>query len=256
MTTLTVEESWTRIETWLARHTAVSRRLLRPAALPADIAAAELRLGVKFPPDLKDSLLRHDGVQLQDGTPTLGYYGPLSGVDDIVRSTEFLRNVGAGLAENEDAGEGEGEDAGEGGADLDEEERGQYANGPHERLLITLGIGWQSSDGLFLVTRPGPHQGRVGRYFDEDIPSFTPWPADRAGRAARVRARGSAVAADRRRALARLDGALRPAAGRPGDGPRHQVGSGGRPRRAAGERTAAAGPGRRAADADPGPLGA
>ncbi|OKI26770.1 SMI1/KNR4 family protein [Streptomyces sp. CB03911] len=166
MTTLTVEQSWTRIETWLARHAVASRRLLRPAALPADIAAAELRLGVTFPPDLRDSLLRHDGVQLQDGTPTLGYYGPLSGLQDIVRSTEFLRNAGAGLAEDE----------GEGGTELDEEERDQYAYWPHERLLITLGIGWQSSDGLFLVTRPGPHQGRVGRYFDEDIPSFTPWP--------------------------------------------------------------------------------
>lgn len=162
MTTLTVEQAWARIETWLAQHAAVSHGLLRPPALPEDIAAAELRLGVTFPPDLKDSLLRHDGVQLQDGTPTLGYYGPLSGVEDIVRSTEFLRDIGADLADGE--------------ADLDEEERDQYAYWPHERLLITLGIGWQSSDGLFLVSRSGPHHGRVGRYFDEDSPSFTPWP--------------------------------------------------------------------------------
>ncbi|MGW7458352.1 SMI1/KNR4 family protein [Streptomyces sp. NPDC054797] len=161
MTTLTVDQSWARIETWLAQHAAVSHGLLRPPALPEHIAAAELRLGVTFPPDLKDSLLRHDGVQLQDGTPTLAYYGPLSGVEDIVRSTEFLRDIGADLDEDE--------------AELDEEERDQHAYWPHERLLITLGIGWQSSDGLFLVSRPGPHHGRVGRYFDEDIPSFTPW---------------------------------------------------------------------------------
>ncbi|MFF2039836.1 SMI1/KNR4 family protein [Kitasatospora sp. NPDC058170] len=164
MTTPTVEQSWARIETWLARHAAESHGLLRRPARPEDIAAAELRLGVGFPPDLKDSLLRHDGVQLQDGTPTLGYYGPLSGVEDIVRSTEFLRDVGADIAEAEAE------------ADLDEEQRDQYAYWPHERLLITLGIGWQSSDGLFLVTRPGRHHGRVGRYFDEDSPSLTPWP--------------------------------------------------------------------------------
>ncbi|MCX4625388.1 SMI1/KNR4 family protein [Streptomyces sp. NBC_01443] len=162
MTPLTVEQSWARIETWLAQHAAVSHGLLRPPALPGDIAAAELRLGVTFPPDLRESLLRHDGVQLQDGTLTLGYYGPLSGVEDIIRSTGFLRDVGEDVAEHE--------------ADLDEEDRDQYAYWPHERLLITLGIGWQSSDGLFLVSRPGRHHGRVGRYFDEDIPSFTPWP--------------------------------------------------------------------------------
>ncbi|MFE5679836.1 SMI1/KNR4 family protein [Streptomyces erythrochromogenes] len=162
MTTFTVARSWDRIETWLAQHAAVSHGLLRPPARPQDVAAAELRLGVTFPPDLKESLLCHDGVQLQDGTPTLGYYGPLSGVEDIVRSTEFLRDIGEDLAEDE--------------AELDDEERDQYAYWPHERLLISLGIGWQSSDGLFLVSRPGPHHGRVGRYFDEDSPSFTEWP--------------------------------------------------------------------------------
>ncbi|MCB5163924.1 SMI1/KNR4 family protein [Streptomyces bambusae] len=161
MTTLTVEQSWNRIETWLERHAAVSHGLLRPPALPQDIAAAERRLGLTFPADLKESLLRHDGVQLQDGTLTLGYYGPLSGIEDLVRSTEFLRDVAEDLTDDE--------------AEFDEEERDQHAYWPHERLLITLGIGWQSSDGLFLATRPGPHRGRVGRYFDEDAPSFTPW---------------------------------------------------------------------------------
>ncbi|WP_371615835.1 SMI1/KNR4 family protein [Streptomyces sp. NBC_00454] len=167
MTVPTVEESWIRIESWLARHASVSHGLLRPATLPEDIAAAELRLGVTFPPDLTQSLLRHNGVELQDGTLKLGYYyGPLSGVENIVRSTELLREIAEDVAE----------DIAEDEADLDEEERDQYAYWPHERLLVTLGIGWQSSDGLFLVTRPGPHHGRVGRYFDEDAASFTPWP--------------------------------------------------------------------------------
>lgn len=160
----TVDQSWDRIEAWLARHAAVTRGLLRPPALPQDIAAAELRLGVTFPPDLRESLLRHDGVELEDGTLVLDYYGPLSGVRDLVRSTERLREIGEDgeLAEDE--------------AELDDEERDQYAYWSHERLLITLGIGWQSSDGLFLVTRPGPHHGRIGRYFDETGSDFTAWP--------------------------------------------------------------------------------
>ncbi|MFF8413950.1 SMI1/KNR4 family protein [Streptomyces omiyaensis] len=161
MITFTVEESWDRIESWLGRHAPVTHGLLRPPAVPADITAAELRLGVTFPPDLRKSLLRHDGVELQEGTLRLDYYGPPSGVGEIVRSTEFLREVGKDVAEEED--------------ELDEEERDAYAYWPHERLLITLGIGWQSSDGLFLVTRPGPHHGRIGRYFDETGSSFTPW---------------------------------------------------------------------------------
>ncbi|MER5738905.1 SMI1/KNR4 family protein [Streptomyces sp. NPDC002262] len=126
----------------------------------ADIAAAELRLGVAFPPGLRKSLLRHNGVELQEGTLRLDYYGPLPGVGDIVRSTEFLHEIGEGVAEEE--------------AELDEEERDEHVYWPHERLLITLGIGWQSSDGLFLVTRPGPHHGWVGRYFDETGSTFTP----------------------------------------------------------------------------------
>ncbi|MFI9329262.1 SMI1/KNR4 family protein [Kitasatospora sp. NPDC052868] len=162
MITFTVEESWDRIESWLARHAPVTHGLLRPPALLADIAAAELRLGVAFPPDLRTSLLRHDGVELQDGTLRLDHYGPPSGLGDIVRSTEFLREVGEDAAEEE--------------AEFAEEERDEYAYWARERLLITLGIGWQSSDGLFLVTRPGPHHGRVGRYFDESGSSFTPWP--------------------------------------------------------------------------------
>ncbi|MFF2520763.1 SMI1/KNR4 family protein [Streptomyces liangshanensis] len=159
MITSTVERSWARIESWLAHHAPHTHGLLRPPALPEDIEAAELRLGVTFPSDLRASLLRHDGVRLEQGTLTLGYYGPLSGVADIVKSAEFLRGFGS---EDDEA-------------DLDEETRDEFAYWPRERLLITLGICWQSSDGMFLATRPGPHRGRVGRYFDEDVPSFTAW---------------------------------------------------------------------------------
>ncbi|WP_416978216.1 SMI1/KNR4 family protein [Streptomyces sp. T028] len=154
-----VEESWARIDLWLARHAPLSHARLCPPASTEEIEAAERALQVDFPADLVASLRCHDGVELQEGAPVLAYYGPPSGVADIVRSTTFLRDVGAGMAEVED----------------EEEELAVFWR--QEWLLITLGIGWQSSDGLFLTCRAGPNRGRVGRYFDEDAPSFTPWPS-------------------------------------------------------------------------------
>lgn len=171
-----VEESWARIDTWLARHAPLTRARLRPPASEADIAAAEHTLQVTFPPDLVASLRCHDGVELEKGTPELAYYGPLSKVADIVNSTQFLRDVGEGPADAEDEEHAGDED--------EEDEDGEEQENPddeldvfwhREWLLITLGIGWQSSDGLFVSCRRGPSLGRVGRYFDEDVPSFTSW---------------------------------------------------------------------------------
>ncbi|MFE2728735.1 SMI1/KNR4 family protein [Kitasatospora sp. NPDC059327] len=129
MIMLTVDEPWDRVESWLVRHAPVTHGLLRPPAVPADIEAAEPRLGVAFPSDLRRSLLRHDGVELQEGTLRLDYYGPLSGVGEIVRSTEFLREVAEDVAQEE--------------GELAEEEHDECAYWPRERLLVTLGIGWQ-----------------------------------------------------------------------------------------------------------------
>ncbi|MGD1218646.1 SMI1/KNR4 family protein [Streptomyces krungchingensis] len=164
-----IEDSWARIDAWLAAHAPVSHARLRPPASQADIEAAQRTLDVAFHPDLKASLRCHDGVEPVDGTPVLAYYGPLSSVTDIVRSTEFLRGIGADL--DEDLAEDEP-------LDEDDEDYDELASYWHKDwLLITLGIGLQSSDGLFLTCHAGAHWGRVGRYFDEDAPSFTSWPS-------------------------------------------------------------------------------
>ncbi|MCA1218036.1 SMI1/KNR4 family protein [Streptomyces sp. 8L] len=165
----TVEQSWSRVETWLARHAPVTHGLLRPPALPEDIATAERRLGVTFPADLRESLLRHNGVQLDDGALTFSYYGPLSGIGEIVESTEFLRKCAEEVDESEEEA-----DVLARGLDI-EAYRDELACWPAGRLLITLGIGWQSSDGLFLTARQGPNYGRLGYWFDEDAPYFTEW---------------------------------------------------------------------------------
>ncbi|MGW7253847.1 SMI1/KNR4 family protein [Streptomyces sp. NPDC054834] len=160
-----VEDSWARIDAWLARHAPVSHARLRPPAQASDIQAAERTLGVGFHPDLKASLRCHDGVELEAGAPVLAYYGPPAGVAGIVRSTRFLRDVSADFEPDEVLDED----------DEDYDELAEYWH--HDWLLITLGVGWQSSDGLFLSCRPGPDWGSVGRYFDEDAPSFTEWPS-------------------------------------------------------------------------------
>jgi cell wall assembly regulator SMI1 len=167
-----VEDSWGRIDAWLLRHAPVSHALLRPPASTSDIRAAERALGVRFHSDLVASLSCHDGVELQPGAPVLTHYGPLSCVADIVKSTSFLRGISAGVPDDHALDE-DGEDDGDDGDDGDDDELATYWH--HDWLLITLGIGWQSSDGLFLSCHPGCNWGRLGRYFDEDTPSFTGW---------------------------------------------------------------------------------
>ncbi|GHD56365.1 hypothetical protein GCM10010317_042800 [Streptomyces mirabilis] len=164
-----VEDSWGRIDAWLLRHAPVSHALLRPPASTSDIRAAERALGVRFHSDLVASLSCHDGVELQPGAPVLTHYGPLSCVADIVKNTSFLRGISADVPDDHALDE-DGEDDGDDG---DDDELATYWH--HDWLLITLGIGWQSSDGLFLSCHPGRNWGRLGRYFDEDTPSFTGW---------------------------------------------------------------------------------
>ncbi|MFF9624571.1 SMI1/KNR4 family protein [Streptomyces griseosporeus] len=154
-----VEESWARIEAWLARHAPVSRARLRPPAAGEEIRAAERQLGVLFPPDLVASLQCHDGAELGEGVPELASYGPPARVADIVRHTATLRDIGT------DPGDVDG----------DEDEPGAYWR--QEWLLITLGADGQACDGLFLTGRPGPGHGRVGHSRTEDAPVFTPWPS-------------------------------------------------------------------------------
>ncbi|MFF0043881.1 hypothetical protein ACFYRG_48350 [Streptomyces mirabilis] len=158
-----VEDSWGRIDAWLLRHAPVSHALLRPPASPWDIRAAERALGVRFHSDLVASLSCHDGVELQPGAPVLAHFGPLSCAADIVKSTSFLRGISADIPDDDALDED----------DEDYDELATYWH--HDWLLITLGIGWQSSDGLFLSCHPGRNWGRLGRYFDEDMPSFTGW---------------------------------------------------------------------------------
>ncbi|MFI2780185.1 SMI1/KNR4 family protein [Streptomyces sp. ALB3] len=55
-------ESWRRIDTWLAIHSASEFALLNPPAKRSDMQHAEQLLGTPLPGDLAESLQCHDGV--------------------------------------------------------------------------------------------------------------------------------------------------------------------------------------------------
>ncbi|GGY94521.1 SMI1/KNR4 family protein [Streptomyces poonensis] len=160
----TVEESWARIDAWLSEHAPLSRARLRPPAAPGEIADAERRLGVTFHPELVASLRCHDGVELSKGAPVFALNGPFAGVADIVNNSLFLRSIGEDVEDAYD--------------DEDDHELNAYWR--HEWLLITHGVAWDAQDGLFLTCRPGDDYGRIGDYFNEDVPSFSEWGSLRA----------------------------------------------------------------------------
>jgi cell wall assembly regulator SMI1 len=86
----TVTAAWARIEGWLHQHTPGSAAVLAGPSTPALIVAAETRLGVAFPPELVESLLRHDGVTewatiLPEATPL--------GLKDIVEQYEIRMEI-------------------------------------------------------------------------------------------------------------------------------------------------------------------
>ncbi|WP_378741410.1 SMI1/KNR4 family protein [Nocardia brasiliensis] len=57
-----IEESWRRIDSWLAAHAPRTFSSLRPPASQEAISAAATELGVEFPADLVAYLRHHDGV--------------------------------------------------------------------------------------------------------------------------------------------------------------------------------------------------
>lgn len=71
--TRAVNRQWARIERWLKANAPASRRTLRGPARPRTIAVAEAQMGLRFPNDLRASLLRHNGAAAVDGTWPFGF---------------------------------------------------------------------------------------------------------------------------------------------------------------------------------------
>ncbi|MER7502138.1 SMI1/KNR4 family protein [Nonomuraea pusilla] len=73
--TRAVNRQWRRIETWLRAHAPRSYRTLGGPGRPGTIAVAEAQMGVRFPDDLRASLLRHDGSLDRDRVWGFGFLG-------------------------------------------------------------------------------------------------------------------------------------------------------------------------------------
>ncbi|MFD8528870.1 SMI1/KNR4 family protein [Streptosporangium canum] len=71
--TRAVNRQWARIERWLKANAPASRRTLRGPAKARTIAVAEAQMGLRFPNDLRASLLRHNGAAAVGGTWPFGF---------------------------------------------------------------------------------------------------------------------------------------------------------------------------------------
>ncbi|GII94735.1 SMI1/KNR4 family protein [Sinosporangium siamense] len=77
-TTRRVEKAWRRLERWLAENAPQSYADLAPPATPREIARVEKAMMLRFPDDLKASLMRHNGVLRGAGSLLGMLYSPMS----------------------------------------------------------------------------------------------------------------------------------------------------------------------------------
>ncbi|MFD8019543.1 SMI1/KNR4 family protein [Streptomyces lavendulae] len=149
-----VRLSWDRIDAWLRAYAPASYELLAPPADPDRIEAAQAEMGVRFPADLVDSLLCHDGLlewgNVLPGEPPQ----PLALIVDHWRMCEEIA-----------------------GDDKDLREASYPSDEPwwHVRW-----IPWAHGDGDAQVIdmREGPEQGRLGTARHDETGHFADgWPS-------------------------------------------------------------------------------
>ncbi len=87
-----MKDLWDRLETWTKNARAGSLKL-RPGATKKDLAAAEKKLGMKFPDDFRDSLLLHDGQESDPTFPWMPGCSPLAPLHTIVTRYEEERGM-------------------------------------------------------------------------------------------------------------------------------------------------------------------
>ncbi|MEU0520168.1 SMI1/KNR4 family protein [Streptosporangium sp. NPDC006007] len=93
--TRAVNRQWTRIERWLKANAPATRRTLAPPARGRTIAIAEAQMGLRFPDDLRASLLRHNGALASGGTSGFGLLaGKMLGVREIRDTWRGLCGIG------------------------------------------------------------------------------------------------------------------------------------------------------------------
>ncbi|GGP78212.1 hypothetical protein GCM10010140_02980 [Streptosporangium pseudovulgare] len=85
--TRAVNRQWARIERWLRRNAPKTYRTLAGPGRARTIAVAEAQMGLRFPNDLRASLLRHDG------TVAAGRAWPFGPLDNGLMSVREIRDT-------------------------------------------------------------------------------------------------------------------------------------------------------------------
>ncbi|GIH17685.1 SMI1/KNR4 family protein [Rugosimonospora africana] len=146
-----VEQSWIRIERWLAAHAPRTAATLRPPAAPAAIAESQRTIGVTFSDDLIASLLRHDGCTHDDASFRLPGDYRLMPVADIVPDWRIKTDA---LAQT----------------DTDRRLLGSYWHPGWIPFADTNAV-----DALVVDCRPGGAPGAVGTHLKGDGTHFGTW---------------------------------------------------------------------------------
>ncbi|MGN9846225.1 SMI1/KNR4 family protein [Nonomuraea sp. H19] len=100
--TRAVNRQWQRIEAWLKINAPRTHRTLGKPGKAEAIAAAEAQMGLRFPDDLRASLLRHDGTVPVKDTWGFGFLGNSN------LSVRQIPDTWRGLCEIDGADEGDG----------------------------------------------------------------------------------------------------------------------------------------------------
>lgn len=89
-----VGRQWARIERWLKANDPASYRTLGPPARARTIAVAEAQMGLRFPDDLRASLMRHNGATATGGSWPFGFLGNMGmGVREIRDTWRMLCEI-------------------------------------------------------------------------------------------------------------------------------------------------------------------
>lgn len=163
--TAPVATSWDRIEQW-CRTNGVAN-VLRPPASATDVAAAEAEIGHRFPAELVESLLRHDGTFTRPMSflvPPRWILLPLARIiEDWKWRTEDLTERQA--AEIDDMSDEDDEDW----SDVEQGEKDLFWGWNPAWLPIALD---DTGCALVVVLRPGDRHGVVGYLDPQSTPRF------------------------------------------------------------------------------------
>ncbi|WEH16554.1 SMI1/KNR4 family protein [Streptomyces sp. VNUA24] len=148
-----MDDSWYRMETWLAANAPYTYAKLAPPAEPAAITAAEKAIGLTFPDPLTESLLRHDGTNHAVLLPP--FWMPLS-THDILETWTMRTEIHASIFGDTQDGDAEAE----------------YGPWWHRQWIPFAENG--GGDELVIDQRPTRYSGRVGDAFHEEGCHFPP----------------------------------------------------------------------------------